>query len=167
MLRFYKGSILFTIVCLALGAWYGWAQTGTLAGTASLLWIVIVLSILEVSLSFDNAVINASVLEDMDEIWQRRFLTWGILFAVFGMRIVFPLAISITLAVDLSSLATYSREPSRLTDVCSGSCGPRSVVRSVRLLVSTTPMPSAVRSGGGSFDSSIPGGEIGEPLRAM
>lgn len=93
MLRFYKGSILFTIVCLTLGAWYGWAQTGTLAGTASLLWIVIVLSILEVSLSFDNAVINASVLEDMDEIWQRRFLTWGMLFAVFGMRIVFPLAI--------------------------------------------------------------------------
>jgi hypothetical protein len=93
LLHFYKGSILFTIVCLALGLWYGWVQTGTLVGTLSLLWIVVVLSILEVSLSFDNAVINASVLADMDEVWQRRFLTWGMVIAVFGMRIVFPLAI--------------------------------------------------------------------------
>jgi hypothetical protein len=38
-------------------------------------------------------VVNASVLKEMDEVWQRRFLTWGIAFAVFGMRIVFPLAI--------------------------------------------------------------------------
>lgn len=93
MLQFYKFSILFTVICLCLGAWYGWYLTGTTAGMLSLLWIVVVLSILEVSLSFDNAVINATVLKDMDEVWQRRFLTWGMLFAVFGMRIVFPLAI--------------------------------------------------------------------------
>lgn len=93
MLRFYKGSILFTLVCLALGAWYGWYQTGTITGTLGLLWIVVVLSILEISLSFDNAVVNAAVLEDMDEVWQKRFLTWGMVIAVFGMRIVFPLAI--------------------------------------------------------------------------
>ena len=93
LMRFYKGSILFTMVCLALGAWYGWAMTGNLAATASMLWIIVVLSILEVSLSFDNAVVNAAVLKDMDDIWQRRFLTWGMVIAVFGMRIVFPLAI--------------------------------------------------------------------------
>ncbi|MES2625255.1 MAG: DUF475 domain-containing protein [Pseudomonadota bacterium] len=93
MLHFYKGSILFTIVCLVLGAIFGWSQTGTLVGTLSVLWIVVVLSVLEVSLSFDNAVVNASVLKDMDRIWQRRFLTWGMVVAVFGMRIVFPLAI--------------------------------------------------------------------------
>src|SRR5690606_5226648 len=57
------------------------------------LWIIVVLSVLEVSLSFDNAVVNASVLKEMDEVWQQRFLLWGIAFAVFGMRIVFPLAI--------------------------------------------------------------------------
>ncbi len=91
--RFYGFSLIFTIICLALGAWYGWSSTGTLAGTAALLWIVLVLSVLEISLSFDNAVVNASVLKDMDKIWQRRFLTWGIAFAVFGMRVVFPLAI--------------------------------------------------------------------------
>ncbi len=93
MLRFYKGSILFTLACLAIAVWYGWMQSGTVRGTLSMLWIVFVLAILEISLSFDNAVVNAAVLEDMDDVWQRRFLTWGMLIAVFGMRIVFPLAI--------------------------------------------------------------------------
>lgn len=55
--------------------------------------IVAVLIVLETSLSFDNAVVNATVLKDMDTKWRRRFLTWGILIAVFGMRIVFPLVI--------------------------------------------------------------------------
>ncbi|MCZ8170146.1 MAG: DUF475 domain-containing protein, partial [Brevundimonas sp.] len=93
LLRYYKFSMVFTLVCLALGVWYGWAQSGSLAATASMLWIIFVLSILEVSLSFDNAVVNAAVLKDMDEVWQQRFLTWGMLIAVFGMRIIFPLAI--------------------------------------------------------------------------
>lgn len=104
LMKFYKGSILFTAVCLALGAWYGWSQTGNLAATASLLWIILVLSILEISLSFDNAVVNAAVLKDMDDIWQRRFLTWGMVIAVFGMRIVFPLAI-VAIAAGLGPMA--------------------------------------------------------------
>jgi hypothetical protein len=93
LLKNFAGSLVFTLVCLAGAAAYGWFQTGTAAATASIVWIVVVLSVLEISLSFDNAVVNAAVLEDMDEIWRRRFLTWGMLIAVFGMRIVFPLAI--------------------------------------------------------------------------
>ncbi len=105
-LRTYYGfSLIFTLVCLGLGIWYGWSATGTLAGTAALLWIIVVLSVLEISLSFDNAVVNASVLKDMDKIWQRRFLTWGIAFAVFGMRIVFPLAI-VAIAAGLGPIET-------------------------------------------------------------
>jgi hypothetical protein len=88
---------------LALGVWYGWAMTGNVAATASMLWIIFVLSILEVSLSFDNAVVNAAVLKDMDDVWQRRFLTWGMVIAVFGMRIVFPLAI-VAIAADLGPM---------------------------------------------------------------
>jgi hypothetical protein len=105
LLRFYKGSILFTLACLGLATWYGWSQTGSVAATASMLWIVVVLSILEISLSFDNAVVNAAVLKDMDDIWQRRFLTWGMVIAVFGMRIVFPLAI-VAIAAGLGPIAT-------------------------------------------------------------
>jgi hypothetical protein len=122
LLRFYKGSILFTIVCLALAVWYGWSQSGSIAATASLLWIVVVLSILEVSLSFDNAVVNASVLKDMDEVWQRRFLTWGMLIAVFGMRIVFPLAI-VAIAAGLDPLAAVNlslNDPKRYEEIVSG-----------------------------------------------
>lgn len=100
LLHFYKGSIFFTLACLLLGALYGWSQTGTAVGMFSVLWIVVVLSVLEISLSFDNAVVNASVLKDMDDIWQRRFLTWGMVIAVFGMRIVFPLAI-VAIAADM------------------------------------------------------------------
>jgi hypothetical protein len=93
MFQYYRFSFYFTAVCLALAVWYGWFSTGTVAGTAQMLWIIVVLAVLEISLSFDNAVVNASVLKEMDEVWQKRFLLWGIAFAVFGMRIVFPLAI--------------------------------------------------------------------------
>jgi len=93
MFRHFGGSLLFTVICLALGGWYGWALTGTVDGVLSILWICAVLAVLEVSLSFDNAAVNASVLKDMDPVWQQRFLTWGIAIAVFGMRIVFPLVI--------------------------------------------------------------------------
>jgi hypothetical protein len=57
------------------------------------MFIVAVLATLEISLSFDNAVINAAVLRKMTPVWRRRFVTWGIAIAVFGMRVVFPLAI--------------------------------------------------------------------------
>jgi hypothetical protein len=105
LLRYYRGSIIFTLVCFALAAWYGWSQSGNLAATAQLLWIVAVLSVLEVSLSFDNAVVNATVLEEMDEIWQKRFLTWGMAIAVFGMRVLFPLAI-VAIAAGLGPIDT-------------------------------------------------------------
>ncbi len=121
MLRFYKGSILFTLACLALALLYGWYQTGTVAGMMSLLWIVLVLSILEISLSFDNAVVNAAVLEEMDEIWQRRFLTWGMVIAVFGMRIVFPLAI-VAIAAGLGpaeAVRLSLNEPLRYEEIVS------------------------------------------------
>jgi len=55
------------------------------------------LSLLEISLSFDNAVMNAVVLSGLSAIWRRRFLTWGMLIAVFGMRFLFPvLIVSVT-----------------------------------------------------------------------
>ena len=121
ILKYYKGSILFTLVCLALAVWFGWATTGTLEGTASLLWIVVVLSILEVSLSFDNAVVNAKVLEDMDEVWQRRFLTWGMVIAVFGMRVIFPLAI-VAIAAGLGPVDAVKlslEQPDRYEEIVS------------------------------------------------
>jgi hypothetical protein len=105
MLRHFRMPIIFALACFALGAWYGWSQHGTLAGMGEVLWIVLVLSVLEVSLSFDNAVVNATVLQDMDAIWQKRFLTWGMVFAVYGMYVVFPLAI-VAVAAGLGPVET-------------------------------------------------------------
>lgn len=92
-LRYFRGAIIFTAIGLLLGAWLGWEQTGTFGGALYIFIICCVLAVLEISLSFDNAIVNANKLKTMDPVWQRRFLTWGIVIAVFGMRIVFPLAI--------------------------------------------------------------------------
>jgi uncharacterized protein len=62
-------------------------------GGADALFVTTMLAILEVTLSFDNAVVNASILKRMSTLWQKRFLTWGILVAVFGTRIVLPILI--------------------------------------------------------------------------
>lgn len=70
-------------------------------GGFELLILAVILSILETTLSFDNAVVNAKVLERMSPMWQRRFLTWGILVAVFGTRFVLPiLIVSVALFVS-------------------------------------------------------------------
>lgn len=92
-IRYYTWALAVTVIGLLLGAWIGWSAEGTLEGALSVLFICAVLSVLEISLSFDNAIVNAKILKDMDAVWRRRFLTWGILIAVFGMRIIFPLAI--------------------------------------------------------------------------
>ena len=107
LFKHYWGSLLFTAVCFAAAAIYAWNSSGSAGGVAQVLWIVLVLSILEISLSFDNAVVNATVLREMDEKWQRRFLTWGILIAVFGMRIIFPLAI-VAIAANLDPLSALN-----------------------------------------------------------
>lgn len=84
MIRIFGLSFAVTIAALIAAFFYGGPQA---------VLLTLILGILEVSLSFDNAVINATVLRRMSEFWQRIFLTIGILIAVFGMRLVFPLVI--------------------------------------------------------------------------
>jgi hypothetical protein len=93
VLRHFGSSAWLALAGLVLAALYGWHETHAVVATLAMLWTVAVLAVLEISLSFDNAVVNAAVLTEMEPIWQRRFLTWGMVFAVFGMRIAFPLAI--------------------------------------------------------------------------
>ncbi|MEX0969586.1 MAG: DUF475 domain-containing protein [Paracoccaceae bacterium] len=93
-----KWPIIITFIGLGLSFWLGYNTLGGINGGLSFLFIGAVLAVLEISLSFDNAIVNASKLKNMTPLWQRRFLTWGILIAVFGMRIVFPLAIVVVAA---------------------------------------------------------------------
>jgi hypothetical protein len=83
-LRTFGGSIAVAGIGLVVGFLYGGGQ-----GLA----IAAILAVLEVSLSFDNAVVNATVLVRMSPFWQKIFLTVGVAIAVFGMRLVFPLLI--------------------------------------------------------------------------
>lgn len=98
MMRYLRWPLIVTVLGLALGAGLGWQMTGTLTGMLAIFFICTVLAVLEISLSFDNAIVNANKLRQMRPEWQRRFLTWGILIAVFGMRIVFPLLIVVIAA---------------------------------------------------------------------
>ncbi len=92
-LRFFTFPLIFTIVGVVGAGCLGYADGRTIAAALSGAFVCAVLGLLEVSLSFDNAIVNARILQTMDPIWRRRFLTWGIIIAVFGMRVVFPLAI--------------------------------------------------------------------------
>jgi hypothetical protein len=98
LLKYLRWPLIVTVLGLALGAALGWQMTGTVGGTLTIFFICAVLAVLEISLSFDNAIVNANKLREMQPLWQRRFLTWGILIAVFGMRIVFPLLIVVIAA---------------------------------------------------------------------
>ena len=90
-MKHFKGSFIFSIVGLVLA--FIWTHKIAPGHELASLFIVCVLSILEISLSFDNAVVNALKLEKMPPKWQHRFLTWGIWIAVFGMRFLFPLLV--------------------------------------------------------------------------
>ena len=102
MLKYFGESITLTIIGLLTA--YFWAEHVHPGSGLTALFIVFVLSVLEVSLSFDNAVVNAMKLEKMSDKWRHRFLTWGIAIAVFGMRLLFPVLI-VSLFAKLSMLA--------------------------------------------------------------
>jgi hypothetical protein len=91
-MKHFKLSFIVTALCLVAAGWWGYAHSG-LAGALTGVSIAAILAVMEVSLSFDNAVVNASVLKTWDERWQKLFLGVGIIVAVFGMRLLFPLVI--------------------------------------------------------------------------
>jgi hypothetical protein len=98
-MQHFKLSFVVTAVLLALAGWWGFGHGGG-AGLLRGLWIAAVLGVLEISLSFDNAVVNATVLRHWNAFWRKLFLTVGMLVAVVGMRLLFPLLI-VALATGL------------------------------------------------------------------
>jgi hypothetical protein len=97
-MQHFRLSFIVTAVCLVAAFFWGGLVKG--------MFIALILGVLEVSLSFDNAVVNASILKRMDERWQQYFLTYGILIAVFGMRLLFPIGIvAVATDIDLFGVA--------------------------------------------------------------
>ncbi|HZX30170.1 MAG TPA: DUF475 domain-containing protein [Rhodocyclaceae bacterium] len=93
--RYFRASIVLSLLAIAIGY-----AIGGLAAAATVGFLIV----LETSLSFDNAVVNAGILRNWDEKWRRCFLLWGMLVAVFGMRLVFPVLI-VALAAGVGPLA--------------------------------------------------------------
>jgi hypothetical protein len=118
-MMYFRNSFLVTAIGLALGAYLGWQTSHTWTVALSTVFIVAVLATLEVSLSFDNAVVNAAVLRKMSPLWRKRFITWGIAIAVFGMRVVFPLAIVAIIARigPVSALVMAATDPDNYSRV--------------------------------------------------
>ncbi|MGV9002286.1 MAG: DUF475 domain-containing protein [Candidatus Saccharimonadaceae bacterium] len=102
----FRWSFILTLLAFVLAFMYGGWQA---------LVLCLVLGILEVSLSFDNAVLNATILRKMSPFWQKMFLTVGIFIAVFGMRLIFPLLIVSIAAsigpIDALQLALQKGDP--------------------------------------------------------
>jgi hypothetical protein len=105
-MRHFKTSFLIAFVGLGLAAWWGYSRGGWMVALEAI-GIAAILCVMEVSLSFDNAVVNASVLKSWDQVWQGIFLTVGMLIAVFGMRLLFPLVI-VALAADLGLMEVWN-----------------------------------------------------------
>lgn len=84
MLRFFGFSGFITIAAI-LVALFG-------LGPGAAITTIILIAI-EIAFSFDNAIINAKVLERLSHFWQQLFLTVGMVFAIVGMRFVFPILI--------------------------------------------------------------------------
>ena len=82
----YLRYLYFPVACCAAGLAIVLGLQGLTAA-----WITLVLLLLEISLSFDNAVVNARVLDQLTPGQQRFFLTWGLVIPVFGVRFAGPL----------------------------------------------------------------------------
>jgi len=114
MLKYFYSSFIIGFLGLGFAFYYGGVEA---------LYIVFLLTILEVSLSFDNAVVNAKVLSTLEKKWQDRFITWGIPIAVFGMRFVFPIVI-VAVVGNLGVLDTFDiaiNEPSKYREILESS----------------------------------------------
>lgn len=91
--KHFTGSTIFAVLALGTAFWLGYQSGGSIQAGMAFLFTALMLGVLETSLSFDNAVVNARVLETMSPFWRKMFLTVGMIIAVFGMRIVFPLVL--------------------------------------------------------------------------
>lgn len=123
VMKYFTGSIVFTVVAIVTGFLYGLFGMHSMSAAVGVACTMLVLGILETSLSFDNAIVNAKVLDTMDDKWRHRFLTWGIIIAVFGMRVVFPILIVAVVAkmTPLAALMVAIQDPTQYAAILKSS----------------------------------------------
>ncbi len=107
-------TFILSFLGLLLAGYLGYIEGQSYANALQFMLLAAMLAILEITISFDNAVIDAAIVKQMTPLWQKRFLTWGIFIAVFGMRLVFPiLIVSVAASVtpwDAIKLALFEQK---------------------------------------------------------
>lgn len=89
MLHYFRFSALLTIAAILVA---GLAQ-----GVGAAVTVAVLIAI-EIAFSFDNAIVNAKVLERLSKVWQQLFLTVGMVVAIVGVRFLLPILIVMTTA---------------------------------------------------------------------
>jgi hypothetical protein len=91
-MKTFRWSFIITLAALVFAFFFGsWEAVA----------ITSILIVIEVTLSFDNSIVNARVLEGMNAFWRKMFLTVGILVAVVGVRFALPVVlVSATTGLD-------------------------------------------------------------------
>lgn len=115
MLKYFKGSAIFAAVMFA-GLY-------ALTGNVQDLWGALVLTIVEIAVSFDNAVVNAAKMERMNAFWRKMFLTVGMLIAVGLMRLYFPVQI-VSIVGDIGLIEAFDvavSDPNRFAAILTSS----------------------------------------------
>ncbi len=110
-MKYFRGSFLFAAIVLA--------AVYISTGSVELLLAAFTLSLVEISVSFDNAAVNAKIIHNMSPFWKKMFLTVGILIAVVGMRFYLPIQIvSLLAGIGLGeSFQLATRAPSEFAKV--------------------------------------------------
>lgn len=106
LIRTYWIAALITIII------WGWVA---LVGGSNAFITVAILTVLELTFSFDNAVINSKILATLSPLWQTLFLTIGIVIAVFVVRFCVPiLIVSLSANLGFAQVITMAlNEPMR------------------------------------------------------
>jgi len=117
--KHFTGSTIFAVLALGVAFVLGWQTSGSLAVGLATLFTALMLGILETSLSFDNAVVNARILITMTPFWRKMYLYVGMIISVFGMRIFFPLVIVwVVSSLPFSEVLTMTlQNPQRFQDI--------------------------------------------------
>lgn len=108
MMNLLKQYRLILVISMAV-----WLAVWWFLGFSAFL-VTVILTVLEITLSADNAVVNSRVLVKLSPLWQKLFLTIGIVIAVFVVRFALPI-IMVALATALpvgSVLSLAINDPS-------------------------------------------------------
>lgn len=128
-LKYYRNSTIGLVLAVIIGGIIGFFQSngsgiGVLIGAALTgAFNVLILSILELSMSFDNAVLNATELQTLPEKYKQWFVKWGILIAVVGMRFLFPVLIvsAVGLMTPWTAFTLALDNPSKYSEILASS----------------------------------------------